>query len=71
MDAFTLDALVIAVVLLLTIASMAGWLGDREPPAPKAADRPAQKLSTPSGTWLRAVEAFYISSHINRCPERI
>jgi hypothetical protein len=32
MDAFTLDALVMAAVLLLTIASMAGWLGDREPP---------------------------------------
>jgi hypothetical protein len=32
MDAFTLDALVIAAVLFLTIASMAGWLDDREPP---------------------------------------
>jgi hypothetical protein len=32
MDAFTLDALVIAAVLFLTVASMAGWLDDREPP---------------------------------------
>jgi hypothetical protein len=32
MDAFTLDALVIAAVLFLTVASMDGWLDDREPP---------------------------------------
>ena len=32
MDAFTLDALVIAAVLFLAIASMAGWLDDRGPP---------------------------------------
>jgi len=32
MDALALDALVIATVLFLAIASMAGWLGDREPP---------------------------------------
>jgi hypothetical protein len=32
MDAFTLDALAIAAVLFLTLASMAGWLDDREPP---------------------------------------
>jgi hypothetical protein len=34
MDAFTLDALVIAAVLFLTLASMAGWLDDREQPTP-------------------------------------
>jgi len=32
MDSFSLDALVIAAVLLLTIASMGGWLDDRESP---------------------------------------
>jgi hypothetical protein len=30
-DAFTLDALVLAAVLFLAVASMAGWLGDQEP----------------------------------------
>jgi hypothetical protein len=32
MDAFTLDALVIAAVLFLTVASIAGWLDGRGPP---------------------------------------
>jgi hypothetical protein len=32
MESFTLDALVIAAFLLLTIASMCGWLDDRVPP---------------------------------------
>jgi hypothetical protein len=34
LDPSTLDAPVIAAVLFLTIASMAGWLDDREPPLP-------------------------------------
>ena len=65
MDYFTLDALAIAAVLLLTIASMSGWLDGRGRPGGVMA-RPLASFYNTRADDANMVPSDPLDSHIRK-----